>query len=321
MRMAREEAIELIRRAYQLGVNFYDTANMYTGSEDLMGTALEEVRGEVYFATKTNARDAATASEHLELSLKQLRTDYIDLYQLHNVSTPDALEKALGDGGVLGMAQKAQADGVIKHIGITCHNLEVATRACESGLFASVQIPFSLVEHDPTEKLFPAARKQGMGILAMKPFGGGLMQKAKLCIGFIQQHPYVLPIPGMQAMAELEENVSLFENPQGLSDADREEIEQIRQTLGTRFCHRCEYCQPCPQEIRIPMALLYKAVVQRSAPARVHTFAKTHLEKIQDCVQCGECEGKCPYNLPVIEMLQEVVDAYEDYKVQHPIQA
>ncbi len=317
MRLNHDEAIKVIRRAFSLGVNFYDTANMYQGSESLMGEALEEVRDQVFFATKTAARDAKTAREHLDLSFKQLRTDHIDLYQLHNVSTPEAYKDALAPGGALAMAQEAQAAGEIKHIGITCHNLGVGTEACESGLFASVQVPFSLVEHDPTEKLLPAARKQGMGILAMKPFGGGLMNRAELCIGFLQEYPYVVPIPGIQAVEEIEENVALYENPKGLSPEDWKDIEQIRQTLGTRFCHRCEYCQPCPQGIRIPMALLFRAVVQRSSPERVLTFGKTHLEKVEECVQCGECEEKCPYNLPVPEMLAECLAEYKEFKAKH----
>jgi predicted aldo/keto reductase-like oxidoreductase len=318
MRLEHDEAIEVIRYAYSLGVNFYDTANMYTGSESLMGEALEGVRNQVYFATKTAARDAKTAQEHLDLSLKQLRTDYIDLYQMHNVSTPENLEKALASDGVMAVAQKAKEAGQIKHIGITCHNLEIATQACETGLFASIQVPFSLVEHDPLQKLLPTAQKLGMGILAMKPFGGGLMNRAELCIGFLQQYPYVLPIPGIQAKEEIKQNADLYENPQGLSEQDWKDIEDIRRTLGTRFCHRCEYCQPCPQEIRIPMALLYKAVVQRSAPARIMTFCKTHLDKIEDCIQCGECEEKCPYNLPIIDMLQEVYADYQNFKEAHP---
>jgi predicted aldo/keto reductase-like oxidoreductase len=317
MRLSSEEAIDLIRHAHGLGVNFFDTANMYKGSEDLFGRALEQVRGQVYFATKTAARDAATAKEHLALSLKQLRTDYIDLYQLHNVSTPEAYDACLAKDGALAMAQKAQAEGRVRYLGITCHNLDIAVKACESGLFASVQIPFSLVEHDPTQKLIPAALKQNMGVLAMKPFGGGLMDRADLCIGFLQQHPEVLPIPGIQAKHEIDEIVGLYENPKGLNEQDWLDIEQIRKTLGKRFCHRCEYCQPCPQEIRIPMALLFKAVVQRSNPERVLEFGRMHVEKVQECAQCGECEEKCPYNLPVMEMLQEMQDEYQEFKTRH----
>jgi predicted aldo/keto reductase-like oxidoreductase len=192
--------------------------------------------------------------------------------------------------------------------------LEIASKACETGLFASVQIPFSLVEHDPAEKLLPAARKKGMGILAMKPFGGGLLERADLCIGFLQQYRDVLPIPGVQAIEEIDEIVELYQNPKSLSENDWQEIEQIRQTLGNRFCHRCEYCQPCPQGVRIPMVLLFKAMVRRFTPEQALTKAKPHMESARACIQCGECERKCPYNLPVHEMIEEMLQFYEEFK-------
>jgi hypothetical protein len=286
---------------------------MYLSSEEKIGTALEAVRDKVVIATKTAQRDAKEVTAHIELSLQQLKTDYIDLYQLHNVSNQEALEQALAPSGAYEAARKARDAGKIRYIGISSHSIPTALEALETGLFQTLQFPFNFIENDPAEVLFPLARRQDVGIIGMKPLGGGLLERADLCFGFLQQHPDVIPIPGIRAKEEADEIVGLYKDPKPLSETDVKEMENIRSILGEKFCHRCEYCMPCEQGVQINSVLIYKAAAKRLTREGAAVWLEKAMESAAECIECGECEQKCPYNLPIADLLKENLALYREH--------
>ncbi len=208
-RLTEAEAIRVVRRCLDLGVTFLDTANAYSTSEERIGKALEGRRDQVVIATKTAARDRDTAREHLELSLKRLQVETIDLWQLHNVSTSEAYEQVLGPGGAMEAARWALDAGMVRHMGITSHSMEVALEAVPSGHFETVQFPFNFVTNEAAEKLLPLAREGDLGFIAMKPLGGGMLSDANLAIKYLLQFEHVVPDPGIERMEEIEEIVAI----------------------------------------------------------------------------------------------------------------
>lgn len=311
--LPREEAVAVVRHCFEKGISFFDTANMYPTSEEKLGAALKPWRKEAVIATKTAQRDAAGAAEHIDLSLRQLQTDWIDLYQLHNVSNPEALSQVLAAGGAYEAVAKAREAGKIRFIGISSHSIPTAMEALKSGLFQTLQFPFNFIESDPAQQLFPLAVENKVGIIGMKPLGGGVLERADLCFGFLQQHPYVVPIPGIKATKEADEIIDLYRRPRPLSEADRGEIAAIRSALGERFCHRCEYCMPCEQGVQISSVLMFKAAVKRLSPDIVKGWIGKAMESAAQCIECGECEQKCPYHLPIAELLKENLALYREY--------
>jgi len=316
-RLDLAEAVELVKYSFDRGITFFDTAYVYGDSEAKMGAALQGLRDQVVLATKTLVRDAAGARAQLEESLRRLRTDYIDLYQLHNLSNDEAIDQALEPGGAYEAAVQARDEGKVRHIGFTAHNLDIAEKACRTDLFTTIQVPFNLIEHDPDRTLLPLAREKGMGIIAMKPFGGGLLQRAELCFGFLQQYGDIIPIPGLQTKQEVDENIRCYESPKTLTKQDWEEIEGIRSELGERFCHRCEYCLPCPEEVEVWKVLLFEAQTKRFPPEMVMKLSEEPMKTAENCVQCGECTEKCPYELPIPDMISKSLEQYWNYRELH----
>lgn len=311
--LSMSEAVSIVKYCFDLGIIFFDTANMYLSSEEKIGTALEAVREKVVIATKTAQRDAKEVAAHIDLSLRQLKTDWIDLYQLHNVSNQETLQQALAPQGAFEAARKARDAGKIRYIGISSHSIPTALEALKTGLFQTLQFPFNFIENDPANELFPQARRHNVGIIGMKPLGGGLLERADLCFGFLQQHPDVVPIPGIRAKKEADEIIGLYVNPKPLAKADLKEMENIRSVLGERFCHRCEYCMPCEQGVQIPSVLIFQAAVKRLTREGVTAWLGKAMESVAECIECGECEQKCPYNLPIADLLKENLALYREY--------
>ncbi len=307
------EAVEIIRYSFELGVTFFDTARFYGDSESKFGAALEPIREDIVLATKTMARDAAGVSVQLEESLKNLKTDFVDIYQAHNISTRDDLDQILGPGGAYEAFQQAREQGRINHIGFSSHNPEIALKACQTGLFETLQFPFNFVEHDAAGGLFRVAGEMEMGIIGMKPLGGGLLGRSELCFGFLQGYDQVVPIPGIQSKAEIDEIVSLYRLRRSLSDKDWQEIEEIRRELGDNFCRRCGYCLPCEQGVLIPYVLLFKAQMKRFPRAMVIGLAEKSMQSAEECIECGECSEKCPYGLSVPELIKEYRGLFTDF--------
>jgi len=318
-RLAEGEAVKVVRRCLDLGITFYDTATGYTTSEERIGRALAGRREQVIIATKTPARDRATAEEHLEQSLKRLNTDYLDLWQFHNISTVEAYEQVLGPNGAMEAAQEALRAGKIRHIGITSHSMDMALKAVPSGHFETIQFPFNFVTHEPAKELLPLAQAHDVGFIAMKPLAGGLLDEANLAIKYLLQFENVLPDPGFQKVEEVEQIVDIVNGSWGLTSQERQELERIRVEAGTRFCRRCEYCQPCPEGVRIPVMMNIHSFWRRMPAERFFSGRIAQaVESARHCVQCGECEEKCPYDLPIREMLVENARFYESVASLQP---
>jgi len=266
----------------------------------------------VVLATKTTSRDAEKVRRDVASSLKNLRTDRIDLYQLHNVSSAAFLERVLADDGAYAALVEARSAGTVRAIGITSHSLETAVEACRTGLFDTVQVPFNFIEQEAAGDLFAAARTEGMGIIAMKPLGGGWLSSARLCFGFLQRYPDVVPIPGIVRTEEVDEIVGLYDAPLTLTAADEAEMERIRAELGPRFCHRCEYCMPCEQEVQIPTVLGFPTMVKRFGAETALAISEKAMQGAESCTACGECIERCPYDLPIPELIRENLAIYRE---------
>jgi predicted aldo/keto reductase-like oxidoreductase len=311
-RLSEADAIAVVRRCAELGITFFDTATRYTTSEERIGQALSGRREGLVLATKTQARDDDDALKDLAQSLRRLRTNTIDLWQLHNVSTPAALETVLAPGGALEGAQRARDQGTVRHIGITSHRLDVALEAVATGRFETVQFPFNYVTNEAAEKLIPLAQERGVGFIGMKPFAGGMLDVARLSIRYVLQFDTVLPDPGIQTLVEIEEIAEIVERGTPLTDAEQTEIATIRGTLGTRFCRRCGYCLPCEQGLRIPFLLNLRSTVARMPRELIQERFTDAIAKGRECIRCGACEERCPYHLPIREMITESLEAYGD---------
>ena len=282
-----------------------DTARGYTDSEAKFGQALQGVRERFVVASKTPARDAAGARRDLETSLRMLRLDYIDLYQLHNVGTEADLEKVLAPDGALAALQAAQQEGLIRHIGVTSHNNQVLLQAVETGKFATVQAPVNAVE-DQFLPVFEAAKQRGMGTIAMKPLAGGSFQRPDLALRYLLAEPLVdVLIPGVDSVEQLRQNAGLVTAECSLSAAERAELQADVDALGKEFCRRCEYCLPCPQGIRIPQVFIFEGYATRY---NLGEWARERYASLDAdasaCAECGLCESRCPYNLPIRSMLK-----------------
>ena len=314
-RLDDDDAIAVIRRCLELGVTFVDTANQYSTSEGRIGRALEGWNGPVVLSTKTQSRTADGVAAHLAQSLEMMKVDSIDLYQFHNVSTFDDLEKVLDPGGPYDVVHKAMREGKVRHVGITSHQIDVAKASVETGRFETVMYPLNFIVHEPGEELRALAEQHDVGFIAMKPFAGGMIDNAPLAIRYLLQYPNVVPIPGIERIPEIEEVVRIAESPQALTDEECAEIARIRQETGHRFCRRCDYCQPCTVGIPISVVLAFPTMVRRMPRQNVVTgWIADALEKAAVCTSCGACEERCPYQLPIREMLSENVDNYRRLK-------
>ena len=294
----------LMHKLLEAGVNYIDSARAYTVSESYLGEALEGIRQHFVLATKSMARDKASMAADIDISLKNLRTDYIDLYQIHNPSVAD-FEKVMAPGGALEALQEAKAAGKIGHIGVTIHVPQVFERALEQDWVETIMFPYNLVETHGEDMIRRCAEKN-IGFIDMKPLAGGALEDATLALRFVCANPDVtVTIPGMAAPEELEQNLAAVNDAAPLTAADLERIDQIRQELGTQFCRRCNYCAPCTVGINISGIFVLEGYLSRYGLA---DWAKGRYAgnavKASACVECGECESRCPYNLPIREMLK-----------------
>ena len=293
---------ELIRQ----GVNFIDTARGYTVSEEYLGYALQGVRDQFVLATKSMARTEESMARDIEISLQNLCTDYIDLYQVHNPSAKD-LETVTAAGGALEALQKAKAAGKIGHIGITLHSVELFEQVLELPWVETVMFPYNIVETQGEELIARCAEKN-IGFICMKPLAGGAIDDAEIAMRFIVSNRDVtVIIPGMADVSEIAQNVQAVGNTAELSEAEKAKVQAIREQLGTNFCRRCNYCAPCAAGINIPGVFLFEGYYSRYD---LKDWAKSRYESLNktasDCIGCGVCESRCPYSLPIRQMLGDV---------------
>lgn len=321
-RLTEAEAVNVVRRCLDLGVNYIDTANGYSTSEERIGKAVRGKRHDIYIATKSFARSKEEIKEHLELSLKRLGTDYIDLYQFHQVGSLEAMKRILDpEDGLMKTFEEAKKAGKIRHIGATAHQMDVAKELVKSERFETVMFPFNFITCEPAAELLPLCREHDVGFIDMKPMGGGLLENATVAFKYLFQFPEIVLIPGIQDVREIEEIMTLYEGPHEMTAFERAEMQRLTEELGTRFCRRCEYCQPCQQEIPISMVMSFPTFVKRLPPDWYlkSPFIPGAMEKAATCVECGECEERCPYNLPIREMIKESYDLYEKVKAENPV--
>ncbi len=309
-RVDMEKAIELIKELNKQGINFIDTARGYTISEELIGYGLEKVgRDKFILATKSMVRDYQGMKIDIETSLKNLRTDHIELYQLHNVRTEEEYNKIISEDGALKALKEAKKEGKIKYIGITSHDLNTLEQGIESGYFDTIQFPYNPVERQ-AEELFKRANSLGIGVIVMKPIAGGAISNAELSLRFILENPNVsIAIPGMDTIEQIEKNARVGNAYKKLNDTEKEIILAEAKELGTEFCRRCGYCAPCPQGIDIPTQFLLEGYYSRY---NLRDWSKERYVSISykasDCIECGQCETRCPYDLPIRKMLKKVAN-------------
>ena len=308
-RISEEEAVYLLRKAYENGITFFDTARWYTDSEHKVGMAFAGMRDRLFIATKTGAQDAAGFWKDLETSLTQLQTDYIDLYQFHN---PAFCPKPGDESGLYDAALKAKAQGKIRHIGITNHRLAVAHEAIDSGLYETLQFPFCYLATEKDIELVEKCREADMGFIAMKALSGGLITNSAAAYAFLAQYDNVVPIWGVQRKKELDEFLSYIETPPAMTEELAEVIRHDREELLGDFCRGCGYCMPCPVGIEINNCARMSLLLRRSPSAgHLSPEGQEKMKKIEQCLHCGQCKSKCPYGLDTPSLLQKNL---EDYK-------
>jgi aryl-alcohol dehydrogenase-like predicted oxidoreductase len=311
-RPTEDEAIKVMHRALELGITFIDTAAGYGNSEERIGKALVGRRDQAIIATKSGRSSKAEAAEELERSLERLQTDAIDIWQLHNISSAEKYAQVTGPGGSLEAAQEALQAGKIRHIGLSSHNLDIAIKAVKSGLFEVIQFPFNYVTREPKDELIPLAQEHDVGFIGMKPFAGGMLGNATLSIKYVLQFDWVVPDPGIETVEQIEEIVAIVESGDwALTPQERQEIEARRAELGTQFCRQCGYCQPCPEGISISMVMITQVMWKLWPRESFLRSMGKHIDGARSCAQCGECETKCPYQLPIREMITENIAFYE----------
>ena len=306
-RLEKAAAVRILRRAYEGGMRFFDTARAYTDSEEKLGEAFEGMREKVWISSKTMATTPEGLFRDLDTTLKNLRTDHLDLYQLHQVRQC----YAPGDGtGLYEALLEAKRQGMIRHIGITAHKIGVAEEIVKSGLYETLQFPFSYLASDRDIALVRAAEKAGMGFIAMKGLSGGLLTNARACMAFMSQFE-VLPIWGIQRESELEEWLSFFREEAVMTPEIRALIEKDKKELSGGFCRGCGYCAPCTAGIMIHQCARMSQMIRR-APSQTWLSPQWQAEmaKIDSCVNCGACLKRCPYELPIPDLLRKNLADY-----------
>ena len=307
-RVSMEEAVRILRKAYDNGINYFDTAHVYSDSEEKLGNALHDVRENIILSTKAMTTTVEGFWEQLHTSLKRLRTNYIDIYQFHN---PAVCPKP-GDGSGLYEAMlEAKAQGLIRHIGITNHRLAVAEEAVKSGLYETLQFPFSYLASEKEEALVRLCQEHDVGFICMKALAGGLITHSDVAYAYLAQFP-VAPIWGIQRERELDEFLSYHDNPPVLTEERKAFIAAERAELAGDFCRGCGYCMPCPVGIQINNCARMSLLLRRSpAEGYLGDTWQANMKKIEDCLNCGKCKSKCPYGLDTPALLRK---NYEDYK-------
>lgn len=307
-RVGMDDAARILRAAYEGGINYFDTARFYTDSEEKIGEALSDVRGDIIISTKTMRTETEGFWRELDTSLRLMKTDYIDIYQFHN---PSFCPKPEDGTGLYEAMLDAKRQGMIRHIGITNHRLAVAREAVESDLYETLQFPFSYIATEKEEELVGLCEARDVGFICMKALAGGLITRSDVAYAYLRQFP-VAPIWGIQRESELREFLSYNENPPELNEERLEYIRRDREELSGDFCRGCGYCMPCPVGIEIHSCARTSLMLRRAPTALSLTPEQMEkMKKIEDCINCGQCKARCPYGLDTPALLKK---NYEDYK-------
>jgi predicted aldo/keto reductase-like oxidoreductase len=306
MRIPEAEARAVVHAALEQGIDFFDTARGYGDSEQKIGGALREREVRPILASKSPKLDRAGMLQDVAASLAALGIDAIDLYQLHCVSSREALDQVMGPGGAYGALEHLRAQGLVRHIGITTHSLEIARLALDSGGFETIQILFNVIEDGALAEVVPLARQADVGIIAMKPFGGGFIEECEIALRWVLSAEGIIAIPGVASVREVRQNAGVARTPRSLTEREREVIAGIRATLGSRFCRRCDYCQPCPNAVPISLLLQVEGIRKRVGEPTMRTASWLDvLKKAAACDECGTCEPRCPFDLPIRDLVSK----------------
>jgi predicted aldo/keto reductase-like oxidoreductase len=311
-RVSFDEAKRLLLMAYENGMNFFDTARMYSDSEEKIAYALGPVRKNIIIATKTHAPDVKTFNDHLATSLKNLKTDYIDIYQIHH---PKKMPRPGDPEGLYEALQQARDKGLIRFIGISSHRQDVSSAALETGLYDTLQYPFNCLSSDEDVRICRLAKERDAGFIAMKAMSGGLLLNARASFAYLRQYDHAVPIWGIQRESELAEILALEKDPPELDEGIRQTIEADRKELAGDFCRACGYCLPCPQNIPIPMAARMGLLLRRMPwPQFMSEEWQKDMDKIEDCDECGNCREHCPYGLDTPNLLRQMLKEYRKFR-------
>jgi predicted aldo/keto reductase-like oxidoreductase len=304
-RVGEQEAVSVIRGVIEMGVDLLDSARGYTDSEHKIGLALQKVNRPIILSTKSPVKTDKIYDEVQE-SLRQLKVKRVNIYHLHNVSNFEDYEKVMTQGGAYHGLKRAQKEGLIDHIGITSHNLNILERAVEGGYFDVIMTCYSFLEPDAANKIFPLARAKDVGILAMKSFSGGVIEEAGPALRFVLSTPDIVPIPGSETIEKAQENWKIFIEGKPLIEQDRERIEVLKKEFSQNFCRRCDYCQPCSEKISIQLVLGLKSIFKRFGPkADELDWIRNIIKQARSCSECGDCLPRCPYQLPIPYLIKE----------------
>lgn len=312
-RVSEDQAVSVVQAAVEMGVDLIDTARGYTTSERRIGLALQKARRPVVLSSKSTER-TDKIYEQVHLSLKTLQVKKIDIYHLHNVSTFEDYERVVAPGGAYQGLQKARAEGLIDHIGLTSHSLDILERGLKEDRFEVVMACYSFLEPDAVRRVLPLAQAKDVGVLTMKPFSGGVIEDAGLALRYVLSTPDIVPIPGSETMEKVRENWKVYAEGRSLDEADQDRIQQVRQQFDRQFCRRCDYCQPCSQGINIQLMLGIKSVIRRFGNPDEIAWVKGLAEKARDCTECGDCLPRCPYQLPIPELIKKNLEWYDSLR-------
>lgn len=304
-RVSEAEAARAVHAAIGAGVNFFDTAAGYSDSQAKIGKAVEGRREGLVIASKSGQGTKAGILADIEKALRELRTDYIDLYQLHGVSKPDKWAQCRGPGGALEGLIEARDKGRVRHIGFSSHSLGLTLELAGEPVFETVQFPFNLVTSEPARELIPKCRERNLGFIVMKPLCGGQYDNAGFAFKFLNEYPDLVPIPGVESAEQILEIAEIVRSGAVLEGSERAEAEAIAARLGKLFCRRCGYCEPCPNGVPIQFSMVFESFVRRFSREKLRSGpAKLLTEKAPACAECGECEAKCPYELPIMQTIR-----------------
>lgn len=316
-RIGDAEAVKLLRKAYEAGVTFFDTARMYTDSEHKVGLAFAGMREKVFLASKTGAVTPEGFRKDLETTLANLQTDYLDLYQFHN---PAFCPKPGDESGIYECMLQAKAEGKIRHIGITNHRLHVAHEAIDSGLYETLQFPFCYLATEKDLELAEKCRQADMGFIAMKALSGGLITNSAAAYAFEAQFEHVLPIWGVQRESELDEFLSYIEHPPVMTEELEAVIRKDREELLGEFCRGCGYCMPCPMGIEINNCARMSLMIRRApSAAQLTEEMQKKMQQIEKCIHCGACKARCPYGLDTPNLLRKNLQDYQEILAGKPL--
>jgi predicted aldo/keto reductase-like oxidoreductase len=308
-RLNEADAVEVVKYALEKGMDFIDTSRVYTTSETRIGKALKETDKKAALATKSFNRSADGIQKDVEISLKELQLDYIDVYQVHGISNEDEYRQIMAPDGAVAGLLKAKEQGLIGHIGITSHSLDLLEKCLDDAVFETIMVCFSFLEPAAKEKVIPKALEKGVGIIAMKPLSGGVIEAPEVALKWAFSHPNILVLAGVEKKGFIDQNWKIFQGSYEMTDEEKQKLQEIGKEFDKKFCRRCDYCLPCEEEIPIQFVLGIRSMIRRMGTGALQTpMFKNMLEKAAGCTECGDCMERCPYDLPIPDMIKSNLD-------------